>query len=83
MEARLKMYDDDGGDITSIEKLLAAETDETRTNNKLLDSCKIERWFMDVNCKIERLTFKEHGVFGSLFLPPGEGPHPGESGFHL
>ena len=44
----------------------------------VIESCTFERLFLAPGCTVERLSFKEHGLCATIFLPPGEGSHPGK-----
>uniref|UniRef100_H2Y511 BAAT/Acyl-CoA thioester hydrolase C-terminal domain-containing protein n=1 Tax=Ciona savignyi TaxID=51511 RepID=H2Y511_CIOSA len=41
-----------------------------------LASTQINRWFMAEGTKRIPVTVESHGVHGTLFIPPGEGPFP-------
>lgn len=41
-------------------------------------SIVVRRWFMEPGAKRIPLTVKEHGIHGTIFVPPGKGPFPGE-----
>uniref|UniRef100_H2Y3N5 Acyl-CoA thioester hydrolase/bile acid-CoA amino acid N-acetyltransferase domain-containing protein n=2 Tax=Ciona intestinalis TaxID=7719 RepID=H2Y3N5_CIOIN len=52
------------------------ELDSRRKNLKKLASTHIKRWFMAAGTKRITLTVEKHGIHGTLFIPPGQGPFP-------
>ena len=46
-------------------------------NAEILASTTIERHMLSEGTKRIDLNVAEHGIHGSLFLPPGDGPFPG------
>ena len=46
-------------------------------NAEILASTTIERHMVTEGTKRIDLTVAEHGIHGTLFLPPGDGPFPG------
>ena len=73
MEVLLNVYDLDATSTST----LGHPDSAGNLEKHFLASCKIDRWYMDQTCKVERLNKQEHGILASLFLPPGDGPHPG------
>ena len=49
-----------------------------RRHEALADTCTFQRSFTGRGCTVETLALDEHGFRGKLFLPPGEGTHPGD-----
>uniref|UniRef100_A0A8C6V3Z5 Uncharacterized protein n=1 Tax=Neogobius melanostomus TaxID=47308 RepID=A0A8C6V3Z5_9GOBI len=48
--------------------------DDRGTQGSELASVSIERWYMAPGVK--RMEIREHGLVGTLFIPPGPGPFP-------
>jgi len=42
---------------------------------KILASTLLHRWFMAPG--VRRIPVRENGIIATLFLPPGDGPFPG------
>lgn len=54
-----------------------AESLNDLNSDQLIDTIKFERWFLKDGVKIERASVSKQGFLGTLFIPEGEGPHPG------
>nr|CAB3225055.1 bile acid-CoA:amino acid N-acyltransferase [Phallusia mammillata] len=62
-------------EIENLDELHKMRTDIIWEENKIA-SIQINRWFMETGTKRILLTVKEHGLHGTLFIPPGKGPFP-------
>ena len=69
----VKVYD---GIVQSIDDLHTLRVAD-KLHVSELATASVERWFMKKGTKRIDLTVAEHGIHGSLFIPPGEGPFPG------
>ena len=47
--------------------------------SKILTSVLLNRWFMSPG--VRRIPVREKGIIATLFLPPGDGPFPGNFEF--
>ena len=48
----------------------------TTKQSKTIVSTLLNRWFLAPG--VRRIPVRQNGIIGTLFLPPGEGPFPGE-----
>ena len=52
------------------------DTDDLK--RRLLDSVTLNRWLMSSSTERIELTLEKDGICGTLFVPPGKGPFPGD-----
>ena len=69
----IKLYDLQLKDIDHLHELRQAGL----LSEKELASTTLNRLYMKPGTKRIPLTMDEHGIHGTLFIPPGEGPFPG------
>ena len=55
-----------------------AESLNDLNSDLLIDTITFERWFLKEGVKVERASVSKEGFLGTLFIPEGEGPHPGQ-----
>nr|XP_018669878.1 bile acid-CoA:amino acid N-acyltransferase isoform X2 [Ciona intestinalis] len=67
----LTVYDNEIHNLTTFHQI------KKEKNLKKLASTHIKRWFMAAGTKRITLTVEKHGIHGTLFIPPGQGPFPG------
>lgn len=69
----IALYDLQLRDIEHLHKLRLSGD----LSKKQLASKRLNRLYMKPGTKRILLTLKEHGIHGTLFIPPGDGPFPG------
>uniref|UniRef100_F6VDH1 Acyl-CoA thioester hydrolase/bile acid-CoA amino acid N-acetyltransferase domain-containing protein n=1 Tax=Ciona intestinalis TaxID=7719 RepID=F6VDH1_CIOIN len=69
----LTVYDNEIHNLTTFHQI------KKEKNLKKLASTHIKRWFMAAGTKRITLTVEKHGIHGTLFIPPGQGPFPGNA----
>ena len=69
----LKVYNHVFENIEEIDQLRV----DNNLTNKELASLDVERLYMKPGTTRVPLTVAEHGIHGTLFIPPGNGPFPG------